>query len=289
MRTGSVQGKGGQRVRGFGVKAAIAAVVVALAAVVVVVVMFSSNNAVKTPGCTVALPKGPNDASAPQYTLQPDAMGNAATIAAVGVKQGLPAHAVTVALATALQESKLRNLSGGDRDSVGLFQQRPSQGWGTPAQLQDPVYAATEFYKKLAKLDNWQTLPITEAAQAVQRSGAPDAYAQWEDEAAALGGALTGQYPAALTCRNLTLSPPADLVAAASAELGTARLSGAHPPAEGWRIASWLVGRAAKLGIDKVSFAGQTWTADSGAWAADEHAGQNLSLHQAPVAPPSST
>lgn len=274
--------------RGCGVRAAILAVVVALAAVVVVVVMFSSSDEVKTPGCTVALPKGPNDASAPQYTLQPEPMNNAAIIAAVGVKQGLPSHAVTVALATALQESKLRNLSGGDRDSIGLFQQRPSQGWGTPDQLQDPVYSATEFYKKLAKLDNWQTIPITEAAQAVQRSGAPDAYAQWEDEATALTGALTGQHPAALTCRNLTLNPPANLVTVANAELGTARLSGAHPAAEGWRIASWLVARAAKLGVDRVSFAGQTWTAESGAWAADEKAGQNLSLHQAPAAPPSS-
>jgi hypothetical protein len=270
------------------VRAAIAGVVVALAAVVVVVVMFSRGDVVKTPGCTATLPKGPNDQSAPQYTLQPDPMGNAATIAAVGIKRGLPAHAVTVALATALQESKLRNLSGGDRDSVGLFQQRPSQGWGTPAQLQDPVYAATEFYKKLEKLDGWEKMPITEAAQEVQRSGAPTAYAQWEDEATALSGALTGQYPAALACRNLTLAGPANLVQAANAELGTARLSGPHPAAEGWRIAAWLVGRAEKLGVDRVSFAGQTWTAESGAWAADENAGQNLSLHQAPAAPPSS-
>nr|WP_051792619.1 hypothetical protein [Amycolatopsis jejuensis] len=250
--------------------------------------MFTRGGEIKNPSCTVTLPKGPNDASPPQYTLQPDPMSNAATIAAVGSKQGMPAHAVTIALATALQESKLRNLSGGDRDSIGLFQQRPSQGWGTPEQLQDPVYSATEFYKKLAKLEDWQTIPITEAAQAVQRSGAPDAYAQWEPEASALAAALTGQYPAALTCRDITVGPPVNLVTAANAELGTARLSGAHPPAEGWRIAAWLVGRAAKLGVDRVSFAGQTWTAESGEWAADPNAGQNLSLHQVPATPASS-
>ncbi|MFF0147521.1 hypothetical protein ATK36_6146 [Amycolatopsis sulphurea] len=270
--------------RGFGVRAAIVAVVAVLAAVVVVVVVFRGNE-VKTPGCTVTLPQGPSDQQAPQYTLQPQQMDNAAVIAAVAGKMGLPPHAVTVGLATALQESKLRNLSGGDRDSVGLFQQRPSQGWGNPDQLQDPVYAATAFYKKLAKLSGWQTMPVTEAAQEVQRSAAPDAYAQWENVAAAAGGALTGQYPAALTCRNITVgAPQVDLVDTANAELGNARLSGAHPAEEGWRIGSWLVARSVALGVDKVSFAGQTWTAESGAWAADSGAGQDLSLHQVPAA-----
>ncbi|MBB4683070.1 hypothetical protein [Amycolatopsis jiangsuensis] len=275
--------------RGCGVRLAIAAVVVVLAAVVVVVVVFSRGGEVRTPGCTVSLPPPAADQEAPQYTLQPQQMDNAAVIAAVAGKEGLPAHAVTVALATALQESKLRNLSGGDRDSVGLFQQRPSQGWGTPAQLQDPVYAATAFYRRLAKLPGWQSMPITEAAQEVQRSGAPDAYAQWETVAAAAAAALTGQYPAALTCRNIAVGQPeVDLVDTANAELGTARLSGAHPADEGWRIGSWLVARSAALGVDKVSFAGQTWTSESGAWAADPEAGQNLSLHQVPAGATSS-
>ncbi|MDT8915312.1 hypothetical protein [Amycolatopsis sp. PS_44_ISF1] len=274
-------------VRGCGVRAAIVAVVLVLAAVVVVVVVLDRKD-VTTPGCTVALPEGAHSAAATQFTLQPDQMGNAATIAAVAIRRGLPGHAVTIALATALQESKLRNLSGGDRDSVGLFQQRPSQGWGTPAQLQDPVYAATAFYEKLVDLDAWDTLPITEAAQAVQRSGAPDAYAKWEPEARTAAAALTGEFPAALTCRNLAVGPPtANLGSTAEAELGTAKLSGPHPAAQGWALSSWLVARAIPLGVDKVSFAGRTWTSATGAWNEDADAGPDLSLHQVTTPPPS--
>ena len=267
--------------RGCGLKVAIflGAVVVLTAGIVVVVVL--TRSPVRTPGCTVALP------GQTSYTFTPEQMDSAATIAGVGTKLGLPPHAATVALATALQESKLRNLEGGDRDSVGLFQQRPSQGWGTVAQLRDPVYAATAFYEKLEKLPGWETLPITEAAQEIQRSGVPDAYAQWEPQARAMAAAFTGQFPAALTCRNLTLAAPGDLATTATNELGTAKLSGAHPAGQGWAYASWLVGRAEALGVDKVSFAGQTWTAESGAWAQDSAAGQDLSLHQAPAARPS--
>jgi hypothetical protein len=267
-------------VRGCGLKVALflGAVVVLTAGVVVAVVL--TRSPVKTPGCTVAV------AGQSGYTFTPEQMDNAARISAVGTKLGLPPHAATIALATALQESKLRNLEGGDRDSVGLFQQRPSQGWGTVAQLRDPVYAATAFYEKLEKLPGWETLPITEAAQEIQRSGVPDAYAQWESQSRALAAAFTGQFPATLTCRNLTLAAPGDLASAATDELGTARLSGAHPAAQGWTYASWLVGRAEALGVDKVSFAGQTWTAESGAWTQDAAAGQDLSLHQAPAAQP---
>jgi hypothetical protein len=100
-----------------------------------------------------------------------------------------------------------------------------------------------------------------------------------------MAAAFNGQFPAALTCRNLTLAAPGDVAEAATQELGTAKLSGAHPAAQGWAYASWLVGRAEALGIDKVSFAGQTWTAESGAWAEDSAAGQDLSLHQATPAP----
>lgn len=269
--------------RGCGLKVAIflGAVVVLTAGIVVVSVLVRSP--VRTPGCTVT-PPGEN---ATTVTFTPEQMDNAAKISAVGTKLGLAPHAATIALATALQESKLQNLEGGDRDSVGLFQQRPSQGWGTVAQLRDPVYASTAFYEKLEKLPGWETMPITEAAQAIQRSGAPDAYAQWEPQSRAMAAAFNGQFPASLTCRNLTLAPPADIAAAATAELGTSRLSGAHPAAQGWTYASWLVGRAEALGIDKVSFAGQTWTAASGSWAQDTAAGPDLSLHQAPAAPPS--
>jgi len=125
---------------------------------------------------------------------------NASTIAAVATGRGLPARAVTIALATAMQESKLRNLGHGDRDSLGLFQQRPSQGWGSPQQIQNPVYAAGRFYDALVKIDGYRRLPITDAAQRVQRSAYPAAYAEHEPDARALASALTGHSQAAFTC-----------------------------------------------------------------------------------------
>jgi len=115
---------------------------------------------------------------------------NAESIVATGVAMSVPARGQIVALATALQESGLQNLNSGDRDSLGLFQQRPSQGWGTPQQIMDPVHASTEFYSHLLKVPGWQQLTVTQAAQAVQQSAYPDAYAQWEPLATALQSAL---------------------------------------------------------------------------------------------------
>src|SRR3954462_2765648 len=132
--------------------------------------------------------------------VSPEQAGNAAIIASVAVHRRLPARAATIGIATALQESKLVNLEGGDRDSLGLFQQRPSQGWGTPAQLRDPVYASNAFYDVLVKIEGYQDLPITAAAQTVQRSAFPSAYADHEPEARILASALTGQSPGGLTC-----------------------------------------------------------------------------------------
>jgi hypothetical protein len=120
---------------------------------------------------------------------------NAAIIAAVGLRRGLPARAVSIALATAYQESKINNLDHGDRDSLGIFQQRPSMGWGTPEQLQDPYYAANAFYEELEKVDGFEEMRITEAAQAVQRSGFPEAYEDHAEDARALASALTGYSP----------------------------------------------------------------------------------------------
>ena len=125
---------------------------------------------------------------------------NAATISAVAVRRGLPARAASIALATAFQESKLRNLDHGDRDSVGLFQQRPSQGWGSARQIQDPVYAANKFYDELQKIDGYQSMRITEAAQRVQRSGFPEAYEDHAADGRALASALTGYSPARFSC-----------------------------------------------------------------------------------------
>ena len=125
---------------------------------------------------------------------------NAATIAAVGVRRQLPARAVSIALATAYQESKINNLDYGDRDSLGLFQQRPSQGWGTAEQIQDPVYAVNAFYDALVEIDGYQQMRITEAAQQVQNSGFPEAYEDHAGDARALASALTGYSPAQFTC-----------------------------------------------------------------------------------------
>jgi hypothetical protein len=125
---------------------------------------------------------------------------HAGLIAAIAVRRELPARAVSIALATAFQESKLRNLDHGDRDSVGLFQQRPSQGWGTVEQLTDPPYAINAFYDALVDIDGYQDMRITEAAQAVQRSGFPEAYERHADGARALASALTGYSPAGFHC-----------------------------------------------------------------------------------------
>ncbi|MFD5675843.1 C40 family peptidase [Streptomyces sp. NPDC127040] len=115
---------------------------------------------------------------------------NTKTIQATGVAMKIPVRGQIVALATALQESGLRNITYGDRDSVGLFQQRPSQGWGTVAQIMDPVYSSTKFYEGLREVSGWESMTITQAAQAVQRSGYPDAYAKWEPLATALQKAI---------------------------------------------------------------------------------------------------
>ena len=120
------------------------------------------------------------------FEVSPEQMANVATIAGIAMKRHLPARAATIALATARQETKFVNVDYGDRDSLGLFQQRPSQGWGSPAQVLDPVYSTTIFLDKLLQVPNWDRLPVTVAAQTVQRSAFPDAYAKWEGLAAEL-------------------------------------------------------------------------------------------------------
>ncbi|MDP3892153.1 hypothetical protein [Nocardioides sp.] len=120
---------------------------------------------------------------------------NASLIAAIGVRRGLPARAVSIALATAYQESKILNIDYGDRDSLGIFQQRPSQGWGSVEQVQDPVYSTNAFYDALERVKGYEDMRITEAAQRVQRSGFPEAYEQHADDARALASALTGFSP----------------------------------------------------------------------------------------------
>ncbi|GAA4566818.1 hypothetical protein GCM10023176_17730 [Micromonospora coerulea] len=125
-----------------------------------------------------------------KITLNDEQTANVEAIIAATKKAGLPQRAAVISIATSLQESKLENLGHlGDRndhDSLGLFQQRPSSGWGTPEQITDPEYSTLAFLKGLKQVDGWQDMPLTEAAQTVQVSAYPDAYAQWEQQAAHL-------------------------------------------------------------------------------------------------------
>jgi murein DD-endopeptidase MepM/ murein hydrolase activator NlpD len=148
--------------------------------------------------CTMPFPSGAPSVSAPPGGWGPvgrfdaEQVGFAATIVFVGAQMGVPIRGWIIAVATALQESDLRNPPGGDQDSIGLFQQRPSQGWGTPEQIRDPVYASGKFYEKLLTVAGWQSMPLTEAAQAVQRSAYPDAYAKHEPDATLLVSTIAG-------------------------------------------------------------------------------------------------
>ena len=129
------------------------------------------------PGCQAG-------AGAQAITLDTGQAAVAATIAGVAARHRLPRQAVTIALAAALQESKLHNLDYGDRDSVGVFQQRPSQGWGTTRQLEDPVYATTKFFAALVQVHGYAKMPVDQAAQDVQHSADGTAYEQWAPLAA---------------------------------------------------------------------------------------------------------
>jgi hypothetical protein len=144
--------------------------------------------------CSVQL----SDAKVEELTAEQ--VGNAKIITGVGLQLGLPKRAAVIAVATAQQESTLRNLPYGDRDSLGLFQQRPSAGWGTRRQILDPEYAARRFYAALAHVRGWARLPLTVAAQRVQRSAFPDAYARWEPLATRVVAALTGGRTSSLEC-----------------------------------------------------------------------------------------
>ena len=223
-------------------------------------------------GCTFA-PAG----ATVEFVLDPAQARYAAVITAVALRMGLPDHAVTVALATALRESGLRDLPYGDRDSVGLFQQRPSQGWGTRAELLDPVYAAAAFYERLARQPGWAAVPVTVAAQAVQRSATPRAYAAWAGEAAVLASALTGGSPAAVTCRLAGFAgdapPPSALEAAAAREMGAQLIGAPLPAGLGWRVAAWAVAHAWSYHLRQVTFGSWEWTAGSGRWVDYDPAG----------------
>lgn len=214
-------------------------------------------------------------------TLAPEQMSNAATIVGIASKRGLPARAGTIGVATAIQESKLRNLEYGDRDSVGLFQQRPSQGWGTVAQLLDTDYATNAFFDALVKIDGWQTMEITKIAQEVQRSAAPEAYAEHEQQGRVLADTLSGYTPVAVTCR---LDPPsgagdpAAYLQTLGSELGrTGTTSGHHITVQApdvrhaWSIGQWSVAKSEDLRIISVTVGSKEWTRGEGSSAQSWH------------------
>ena len=206
---------------------------------------------------------------------------NIAIIVAGSMRWGLPARAATIAVATAIQESTLRNIDYGDRDSIGLFQQRPSQGWGSVDEIMDPYYATDRFYEALIKVSGWQDAEITDAAQAVQRSGFPEAYADHEEEGRLWASALTGN-GGTVTCDLDPASEPTtaaaftDRVAAdfgADAfdvtAVGVAGSDGAGSDAalrvagadSTWdrAVQEWAVAVAAVEGVTVVSGTGGTW------------------------------
>ncbi|MCQ4211439.1 heavy metal transporter [Streptomyces longispororuber] len=268
-----------------------AAAVVLLAVATYVAVQYATGGRAK-PRCVVASANG--DGASYEFTAEQAV--NAATISAVGTSRGMPERAVTIALATALQESGLRNIHHGDRDSLGLFQQRPSEGWGSERQIMDPVYAAERFYAHLAKIPGYSRLPLTVAAQRVQRSGYPQAYAKHEPDATLLAASLTGRAAASLTCDGrpaggdgTRAGDPArvksalvrdfgkDVAPAADRERRSVRIpvpatvesAQGGERQRGWELAQWAVSNASALHIERVSYAGREWTAGDTGDAAD--------------------
>ncbi|MBO1337032.1 heavy metal transporter [Streptomyces sp. VRA16 Mangrove soil] len=260
-----------------------ASVVVLLAVATYVAVQYATGGR-STPRCVVVSANG--DGATYEFTSEQAV--NAATISAVGTSHGMPERAVTIALATALQESGLRNIHHGDRDSLGLFQQRPSEGWGTKKQIMDPVYAAERFYERLAQIPGYSRLPLTVAAQRVQRSGYPQAYAKHEPDATLLAASLTGRAAASLTCEGRPAGAdsarargPVDVKTALVRDFGqdVAPATGedrrsvrVQVPAtvdsaeggerqRGWELAQWAVANSSALHIERVSYAGREWTA----------------------------
>lgn len=199
----------------------------------------------------------------------------ASLMAAMAHERDLTPRATTIAIATAYQESKIRNIDYGDRDSVGLFQQRPSQGWGTVEQIMDPRYSTGKFYDALVEIDDYESMEITDAAQAVQRSGFPEAYADHEADARALASALRGHSPAAFACAtDSQAGTSTDLEAYLDESWGGVRVdsdpsSGQHSIAlsgreigiRGWALAQFLVANSTEYSITEVTFDDMRWEA----------------------------
>ena len=218
------------------------------------------------------------------FQWAPDQASNAAAITAIAIKRDLPPRAATIAIATAMQESKVRNITYGDRDSLGLFQQRPSQGWGTPEQILNPEYSTNKFYDALVKVENYTDMEITDAAQEVQRSAAGKAYAQHEAQARATASVLSGQTHAGMVC---TLEDPAapgdpravadlieqDFGVTADVDGDTVTLS-TDDEDLAWAVGSWGVARAVDTGAVRVVVGDREWQRGMGDAAREWRAGE---------------
>lgn len=204
----------------------------------------------------------------------PEQAANAATIAMVSLDRDLPPKAATIALATAVQESKLRNLTYGDADSLGLFQQRPSQGWGSEEEILDPVYAANTFFAAMERIPDWAGWVVTEIAQEVQRSAYPEAYADHEHEGRTIASALTGHSPTGLACR---LDEPTDRGRPDTFAAAVAEQTGQDASADGqvvsvrasddrhaWAVGAWAVAQAKARNVRTVQVGDRVWTRDRG-------------------------
>lgn len=212
--------------------------------------------------------------------VDPEQARWSALMAAKARARDLPARATTIAIATAFQESKIHNIDYGDRDSLGLFQQRPSQGWGTPGQIMDPAYSIDAFYDRLIRVPNYANIDITDAAQAVQRSAFPDAYSDHVPYARALASALRGASLAAFTCQ-INPTEGVGSLSALRADLSkafgridlevdktsiSARIDGKPRPGDGWALAHYLVANAQRLHIAEVRVGAMTWNARESAY-----------------------
>lgn len=247
---------------------------VGLAVIALVVALIVAVTSLRTTA-TLKLPSYRCVASVGDSTSELDVEQSyyAAIIAGVAVQRGLPPRAVSIALVTALQESELRNINYGDRDSVGLFQQRPSQGWGTVEQIMNPHYSTGKFYDALVKVANWQTGDINDVAQAVQRSGVPDGYRKHVERAKVLASALSGETAAAFTCLSKVASPsdPAGFAALLKATYGgtaPGMLVQESPvrvdvtsatEATTWAVAAASQAWAAKFGVSEVRTGAKVW------------------------------
>jgi hypothetical protein len=211
------------------------------------------------------------------YSLDTSQAQIASVIVGVVLKRDLPERAAVLTIGAALQESKLRNIASGqgDRDSVGILQQRPSQGWGTAAQIADVHYAAGKFLDAVVRVPNWQNDSLATVVQTVQFSADGSAYARHEDEAQAISDALFGNNPAAVSCKfnkPTKSATPAAVAASLSRDLPVQKPTVATKTVSvggaGWATAAWFVCNADQLGIESVRYSGKQWSRTKG-WTND--------------------